>query len=215
MSHGVHAVEHEVEHQIEHESGGHGGGHGARDNKRIALLIAVLALILAISEMAGKSAQTNALKNQIESSDLWNFFQAKNIRRTATIVATESAKIDLATTSDEARKAALTKQIDEWTKTAARYRSEPEAAHGLGEGTVELMRRAQEKEKERDVELNKYHYFEYASASLQIGIVLCSAAVITGIVALAWLACATGLIGLGLMTMGFFFSHIHLLPGAH
>jgi hypothetical protein len=26
---------------------------------------------------------------------------------------------------------------------------------------------------------NKYHYFEFASAALQIGIVLCSAAVIT------------------------------------
>jgi hypothetical protein len=189
--------------------------HASHSNKGIALLIAVLALFLAISEMAGKSAQTAALKNQIESSDLWNFFQAKNIRRTVTIVATESAKIDQATTSDEARKAALMKQIDEWTKTAARYRSEPEAAHGLGEGTVELSRRAQEKEKERDVELNKYHYFEYSSAALQIGIVLCSAAVITGAVALVWLAGLTGLIGAGLMVMGFFFSHIHLFPGGH
>jgi ABC-type nickel/cobalt efflux system permease component RcnA len=189
--------------------------HAAHSNKRIALMIAVLVLILAISEMAGKSAQTNALKSQIESSDLWNFFQAKNIRRTVTIVATESAKLDQATTSDETRKAALAKQIDEWSKTAARYRSEPEAAHGLGEGTVELSRRAQEKEHERDLELNKYHYFEYASAALQIGIVLCSAAVITGIIALVWLAGATGVIGLALMTMGFFFSHIHLLPGGH
>jgi ABC-type nickel/cobalt efflux system permease component RcnA len=216
MSHGVHAVQHEVEHEIEHEEeSGHGGGHGGRDNKRIALVIAVLALILAISEMAGKSAQTNALRFQIESSNLWNFFQAKNIRRTLTIVATESAKIDQSTTADEARKAALAKQIDEWTKTAARYRSEPEAAHGLGEGTVELSRRALEKEKERDLQLNKYHYFEYASASLQIGIVLCSAAVITGAIALVWLAGLTGLVGLALMTMGFFFSHIHLLPGGH
>jgi hypothetical protein len=219
MSHGVHAVQHEVEHEIEHGSGGHGGGHGGpdtqRQNKRIALVIAVLAFILAISEMAGKSAQTSALTSQIESSDLWNFFQAKTIRRTVTIVATEGAKIDQVLATDEARKAALAKQIDEWTKTAARYRSEPEAAHGLGEGSVELMRRAQEKEKERDLHLNKYHYFEYASAALQIGIVLCSAAVITGAMALVWLAGGTGLIGLALMVMGFFFSHIHLLPGGH
>ena len=219
MSHGVHAVQHEVEHEIEHGEGGHGGGHGGHDtqrqNRRIALVIAVLAFILAISEMAGKSAQTSALTSQIESSDLWNFFQAKNIRRTVTIVATESAKIDQMLATDDARKAALAKQIDEWTKTAARYRSEPEAAHGLGEGTVELMRRAQAKEKESDQHLNRYHYFEYASAALQIGIVLCSAAVITGAMALVWLAGATGLIGAALMMMGFFFSHIHLLPGGH
>lgn len=219
MSHGVHAVQHEVEHEIEHGSG-HGGGHeGGHDtqkqNRRIALVIAVLAFLLAISEMAGKSAQTSALTSQIESSDLWNFFQAKNIRRTVTIVATQSAKIDQTLATDDARKAALAKQIDEWTKTAERYRSEPEANHGLGEGTVELMRRAQEKEKERDLHLNRYHYFEYASAALQIGIVLCSAAVITGAMALVWLAGLTGVIGIGLMVMGFFFSHIHLLPGGH
>src|SRR4029077_17874419 len=68
--------------------------HASHSNKGIALLIAVLALILAISEMAGKSAQTSALTLQIESSALWNFFQAKTIRRTVTIVATDSAKIE-------------------------------------------------------------------------------------------------------------------------
>jgi len=189
--------------------------HASHSNKGIALMIAVLALILAISEMAGKSAQTSSLTLQIESSDLWNFFQAKNIRRTVTIVATDSAKIDQMLATDEARKAALAKQIDVWTKTAERYRSEPEAAHGLGEGTVELMRRAQEKEKERDLQLNKYHYFEYASAALQIGIVLCSAAVITSAMALVWLAGLTGLIGIGFMVMGFLFPYVHLLPGGH
>src|SRR5215475_7763022 len=186
----------EAHEQLEHAEHAE---HASHSNKRVALMIAVLALFLAISEMAGKSAQTTALTSQIESSDLWNFFQAKNIRRTVTIVATESAKIDQALATDDARKAALAKQIDEWTKTAARYRSEPEAAHGQGEGTVELMRRAQAKEHERDLQLNKYHYFEYASASLQIGIVLCSAAVITGAMALVWLAGLTGVIGLGLM----------------
>jgi hypothetical protein len=214
MSHGVHAVQHEVEHQIEHEKGGHGGGHDSQ-NKKIALVISVLALFLALSETMGKSAQTSALNFQIESSDLWNFFQAKNIRRTLTIFATEAAKVDLATTSDDARKAALAKQIDEWTKTAARYRSEPEAGNGKGEGTVELARRAKEKENERDVALNKYHYFEFASAALQIGIVLCSAAVITGTILLVWIAGGAGVLGLALMAMALFFPHVHLLPGAH
>lgn len=215
MSHGVHAVQHEVEHQIEHEEhgkGGHGGGHDSL-NKRIALVIAVLALVLAFSETLGKSAQTSALNFQIEASNLWNFFQAKNIRRTAIIVATESAKIDLATAPDEARKALIAKQIDEWNKTSARYRSEPEAADGKGEGTVELARRAKEMEHERDISLNKYHYFEFASAALQIGIVLCSAAVITSIVLLVWIAGGLGALGLAFMAMAVFFPHVHLLGG--
>ena len=212
MSHGVHAVQHEVEHRVKHEE--HGGGHGGHDsqNKKIALVIAVLALFLAFSETLGKSAQTSALNFQIEASNLWNFFQAKNIRRTTTLVAAESAKIDAGTTSDEARKAALAKQIDDWNKTAARYRSEPEAGGGKGEGTVELARRAKEMENERDTALNKYHYFEFASAALQIGIVLCSAAVITSMLVLVWVAGGLGLLGLGFMALGLFFPHVHLLP---
>src|SRR3954462_1923169 len=189
---------------LEHaEHAQHAAHEGGRNNKKIALVISVLALFLAFSETFGKSAQTAALNFQIEASNLWNFFQAKNIRRTLTIVASESAKIDLATAPDETRKALIAKQIDQWDKTAARYRSEPEAGGGKGEGTVELSRRAQETEKLRDLQLNKYHNFEFASAAFQIGIVLCSAAVITSIMTLALAAIAIGLVGVALMGTGF------------
>ena len=190
---------------LEHaEHAQHAAHEGGRDNKKIALIISVLALFLAFSETFGKSAQTAALNAQIEASNLWNFFQAKNIRRTMTIVATEMAKIDTVAAGTDQHKAALAKQIDEWTKTAARYRSEPEAGGGKGEGTQELSRRAQEMEKLRDHELNKYHNFEFASAAFQIGIVLASAAVITGIVTLAYAAIGVGLIGVVLTGTGLF-----------
>ena len=133
------SAHHHVEH-AEHTE------HIAHSNKNVALLIAVLALFLAFSETLGKSAQTAALNHQIEASNLWNFFQAKNIRRTVTIVAAESAKSDAIVASDPAQKEALAKQIDNWTKTAERYRTEPEAGGGKGEGTIELSRRALEEQ---------------------------------------------------------------------
>src|SRR5437588_7008618 len=188
---------------LEHAEHAEHAAHEGGNNKKIALIISVLALFLAFSETFGKSAQTAALNAQIEASNLWNFFQAKNIRRTLTIVASESAKIDLATAPDEARKGLIAKQIEEWTKTAARYRSEPEAGGGKGEGTQELSRRAQEMEKARDLQLNKYHNFEFASAAFQIGIVLCSAAVITNMMVLAIAAMGVGAIGIALMGTGF------------
>ena len=218
MSHGVHAVQHEVEHKIKHDeehgSGG-GGDHGPADsstiNKRVALLIAVIALFLAFSETLGKSAQTSALNHQIEASNLWNFFQAKNIRRTATIVATEQTKLELLGTLSDQQKAAITKQVDDWTKTAARYRSEPEAAGGKGEGTVELSRRAIEEQHLRDTALARYHHYEVASAAFQIGIVLASSTVITGIVALSFLAAGLGVIGLAFTAIGLLAPHaVHL-----
>ena len=187
-----------LEHAEHAQHAAHEGGH----NKQIALIISVLALFLAFSETFGKSSQTAALNFQIEASNLWNFFQAKNIRRTAIIVASESAKIEAAS-ADGPRKAALGKQIEEWSKTAARYQSEPEAGGGKGEGTRELSKRAQEMEKERDLQLNKYHNFEFASAAFQIGIVMASAAVITGMMALAWAAIGIGLIGVLFTTTGF------------
>ena len=190
-----------LEHAEHAQHAAHEGGH----NKQIALIISVLALFLAFSETFGKSAQTAALNFQIEASNLWNFFQAKNIRRTLTIVASETAKIDAATTGDETRKTALAKQIDTWTKTAERYRSEPDAGGpGKGEGTKELAERAKAMEKDRDLQLNKYHNFEFASAAFQIGIVLCSAAVITNMMVLAFAAIGVGAVGLALMGTGFF-----------
>jgi hypothetical protein len=187
---------------LEHAEHAQHAAHG--DNKKIALIISVLALFLAFSETFGKSAQTSALNNQIEASNLWNFFQAKNIRRTTTLIAAEQGKLDLAGASNEQQKAALAKQIDDWTKTAARYRSEPEAGGGKGEGTAELSRRAQEMEKARDLQLNRYHNFEFASAAFQIGIVLASAAVITSMMWLAWAACCVGLLGLAFTATGLF-----------
>src|ERR1043165_5617061 len=109
MSHGVHAVQHEVEHQIQHDEHG-GGGYGQTDtttvNKRVALLIAVIALFLAFAETLGKSAQTAALNHQIEASNLWNFFQAKNIRRTSTLIAAEQTKLSIAGAANDEQKAA-------------------------------------------------------------------------------------------------------------
>src|SRR5436190_7752289 len=193
-----------LEHAEHAQHAAHEGGH----NKQIALIISVLALFLAFSETFGKSSQTSALNFQIEASNLWNFFQAKNIRRTATIVASEQGKIELASATDAARKAALAKQIDEWTKTAARYRSEPEAADGKGEGTVELARRAIEEQQHRDDALAKYHHYEFASAAFQIGIVLASATVITGMVVLSYLAGGLGVIGLAFMAFGLIAPHV-------
>src|ERR1043166_2325962 len=182
----------------------HAAHEEGRDNKKIALIISVLALFLAFSETLGKSAQTAALNFQIEASNLWNFFQAKNIRRTMTLVASEMAKVDATVATQDQHKAALAKQIDQWEKTAARYQSEPEAGGGKGEGTRELSGRAREMEKLRDLQLNKYHNFEFASAAFQIGIVLCSAAVITNMMVLAFAAIGVGLLGMVLTGTGLF-----------
>lgn len=178
--------------------------HASGENKKIALLIAVIALCLALSETLGKGAQTEAISKNVEASNLWAFFQAKSIRRTAVQTAAEQGKLNLATTTDEAAKAALQKQIDDWQKTAARYRSEPET----GEGSEQLSERARHAEHERDEATAKYHHFELASAAFQIAIVLASATIITGIIALAWVSGLVTLAGIVMTVLGLFQPHL-------
>ena len=181
--------------------------HASSENRKIALLIAVIALFLALSETLGKGAQTEAISKNVESSNLWAFFQAKSIRRTVVQTASDGAKLSLGTVSDAAAKAALQKQIDDWQKTAARYRSEPET----GEGQDQLSERAKHAEEERDLATAKYHHFELASAAFQIGIVLASATIITGMVALAWISGLLTLAGIAFTALGVFAPHaLHL-----
>ncbi len=180
--------------------------HASGENKKIALLIAVIALCLALSEMLGKGAQTETISKNVEASNLWAFFQAKSIRRTLVQTAAEQGKLTLAGAADEASKAALQKQIDDWQKTAARYRSEPET----GEGTEQLAERAKHAEEERDLSTARYHHYEIASAAFQIAIVLASATIITGIFALAWASGLLTLAGIVITALGLWSPH--LLP---
>ncbi len=182
--------------------------HASGSNKKIALLIAIIALCLALSETLGKSAQTEAISKNVEAANLWAFFQAKSIRRTQVQTAIEQMKVTTDTSADEAIKTAAAKQIEIWQKTAARYRSEPET----GEGSEQLAARAKHAEHDRDLASARYHHFELASAAFQIGIVLASATIITGIVALAWGSGLLALIGIAFTGIGLLAPHaVHLM----
>jgi hypothetical protein len=178
--------------------------HASGSNKKIALLIAVLALFLAISETLGKGAQTESISKNVEASNLWAFFQAKSIRRTMVQSMADQGKLILGAASDEANKVAVQKQIEDWQKTAQRYRSEPET----GEGTEQLAEKAKHAEHERDEATAKYHHFELASAAFQIGIVLASATIITGMIALAYVAGLLTIAGLLMTGLGLWLPHL-------
>ena len=184
-------------------SGGHGAIEGS--NKRVALLISVLALFLAFSETLGKAAQTDAIGANVEAANQWAYFQARTIRGTVLKTADEA----LALMPPGANQEALQAKRAEWAKTLARWESEP----ATGEGRKELAEKAKASQEKRDLSLLRYHHYELASAAFQIGIVLASAEVITGIVALVF---AGGILGaLGAAMLGFGFLAPHALPFFH
>jgi ABC-type nickel/cobalt efflux system permease component RcnA len=193
---------HELMETVEHTK------EAASADRKIALLIAILALFLSFSETLGKGAQTEAISADVESANLWAFFQAKTIRMTTLRTAAEELKLQADSAADSPAKVAIQKQIDAWQKTAARYDTEPDTK----EGRKELAERAKEEQEERDRSLAKYHHYEIASAAFQIGIVLCSAAVITGIFALVWFAGLLGAAGVAVLSLGLFAPHLIPLP---
>lgn len=178
-------------------SGGH--GHIEGSNKNIAILIAFLAALLAISEVGAKSSQTAVLAEHIESSNLWNFYQAKTIRQTILRTSADSIEAQYKETGNAP--APLAAQAAAWKRTAERYESEPRT--GKGEGRKELMARAIAHEKHRDNARSAYHLFEYGSAALQLAIVLASAAAVTTVVWLAFVACGLGIVGAAFAAIGF------------
>lgn len=184
-------------------SGGHGAIEGS--NKRIALLISVLALFLALAETLAKGAQTDALGANVEASNHWAYFQARTIRGTILKTADETLALMPPGADAEAVKA----RRAEWAKTLARWESDPAS----GDGRKELQDKARAAQEKRDLALHRYHQYEFASASFQIGIVLASAQVITGIAVLGLASGGLGLVGVALLGFGLYAPHA--LPFFH
>jgi len=202
---------HEATEHHEHlEHTAHGGGHGS-GNKRIAIIIAVLAALLAIVESGGKSAQTEQLAKNIDVSDTYAFYQAKTIRKALMQNAADIVDTITPESLSPAKAAKIAEAQANWKKEVARLDSDPEHK----EGRKELLDKAKALSAERDHAALAYHNFEYGSAALQLGIVLASASVITGMPVLAGIAVGLGAIGTALGGLGWFAPELlhHLTAG--
>src|SRR5262249_28626901 len=133
------------------------------------------------------------------------------IRQTTLRTAAQALALEANTVADEARKAALLKQAGEWMNTVARYEADP----GEKDGRKGLRGQAERYEHQRDTYLARHHHYKFDSAAYQIAIVLASAAVITGMMALVYAALGLGVVGLAFMALGFFNPHylhsLHLI----
>jgi len=171
-----------------------------RFKTRAAIAIACLAALLAITGLGGNNATKEALNENVLASNDFTFFQAKNQRQTTYLLAANELELSLnnPALSAEAR-AAISKRIDDYRKTVARYESEPET----GEGKKELLARAKEHQIKRDHALKQDPYFDYAEALIQIAIVLISVAIVSEQIWLSFLGGGIGLLGGVLMLNGY------------
>ncbi len=167
----------------------------------IGVYIGVLAVLLALCGMGGGNAAKDATRANIEASNTWNFFQAKNIRRDGIRRAYEDLELQLLVNPamPTAAKAAIDKKIAEHKAYEKVLTSDPVK----GEGLDEIFVKAKSVEKDRDVALRKDPYFDWGQALLQIGIVLASVCLITGSVPLLMMSAISGALGTIAMANGF------------
>src|SRR5436309_1791529 len=107
------------------EPGNHLDEATESENKTVALLIAVLALFLALSEAGAKKSEHHSTEKNIESSDLYNFYQARKVRMTIFETSEKAFDALAPTITDEKAKESLEKQAAAWKAAAARFDNDP------------------------------------------------------------------------------------------
>jgi len=170
-------------------------------DRRVALIIAVLALLLALSESGAKRAQHLSMESNIESSDLFNFYQAKRVRAAIAETAAGTLEAQKAGVADAAGREAIDRQIETLRATVERLQHDPKKPEDSLEAIQERAERATEV---RELANHRLERYELGSGLIQIAIVLASAAIITDIGALIGLAVVLGAIGAALTALGFF-----------
>ncbi len=147
-------------------------------DKWIGVYIGVLAVVLAICAMGGGNASKEATLKNIEATNIWGFFQAKNMRRH--VLRLEVDELQLTALGNPAlapeARAAIESKIAEYKKLDAELTSNPKTNEGLDE----LFNRGKALEAERDTAMRQDPYFDYGEALLQIAIVLGGVAIISG-----------------------------------
>lgn len=127
-------------------------------NNKIPIFIAFLAAFLALVSMADDEVTEAALEAQIEASNQFAYFQAKNIRGTSAEIAAETL-----------REMDKTKAAMKWQQTADRYETEKS----------DILKAARAEQTKRTIALKQGDNYAVAIALLQIAIVLASISLIT------------------------------------
>jgi hypothetical protein len=150
----------------------------------MAMVVSFLAASLALADIGAKSSQTAFLTYHINASDIWNFYQAKNLRSSLW-----GAQVELLKSLPNAESAAIQERIRAALAQQERLRDEP----ATGDGMKQLEAKAKQTLLERDRAFEAYHGYEHTSGALEIAIVLASVSVVTRIRTLGFVAGGIGL----------------------
>lgn len=155
----------------------------AKIKDKAGLVINIFALLLAVNTYIGGNLSSTIMNNTIKANDIWNFYQAKSIKQTQYLVASEQ-------TNDPVKAKA-------WSEKAKSYEEGDE-------GKQALFNKAKKLEAERDYAKQRSPWISYASTAYQLSIVLLSASILAVNMLMFWASFGVAAIGMILMTQGIF-----------
>jgi hypothetical protein len=130
----------------------------------VSLAISILAVMVAMVTVVGHRTHTEAVLNQAKASDQWNEYQAKKIRQSEYVVAS-----DLLTLQPSANSAAVEHKLAEYKSHNEKWNADLE----------EESNKAKEFEAEVAKSESAASHFDLGEALLQIAVVLSSITLLT------------------------------------
>jgi Domain of unknown function (DUF4337) len=187
-------------HGEEHEA--HTAAADANFRKFTGIYLGIIAMLLAITALGGSNATKTMLNANIQASDIYGYYQAKNIRQTVYQLTAEQLDSELLALPEmpEAARTKIQDRINRYRERVDRYESDPSS----GDGKKELLAKAKEFEVRRDHAAERDPNFDFAEALFQIAIVLGSVSIVAASRPLVHLSGILAIAGTLLMINGYF-----------
>lgn len=149
--------------------------------KQVAITIAILAVVLAVVDNKSDNAKTDAIIKTNEASNKWGYYQAKSLKQN--LCETEGRLLTL-----------LQPGADAATRSQAIARTATEAKrYGSEKDEIKIEAEKLAVEAERNSKINDR--CDHAALGLQIGIVICSVAILSKWRPLWYIGIGLGIVG--------------------
>jgi hypothetical protein len=170
--------------------------------KFTGIYLGIVAMLLAITALGGSNATKTMLNANIQASDVYGYYQAKNVRQTVYQLTAEQLDSALLAVPDmpESARTKIEDRIKRYRERVDRYETDP----ATGEGKKELLAKAKEFEARRDQAAERDPNFDFAEALFQIAIVLGSVSIVAASRPLVHLSGILAIAGTLLMINGYF-----------
>lgn len=172
---------------------------------RAAVWVAILAACMAIRGLGGEDAKDEMISKNIETSDAWAHYQAKDIRQADYKIAADQLAAEVkygGFTGD--RLADAQKRLKKLQDAVTHYENDPTAKGAGSGGKVQLKAEATELQEQRERYEHKNKSFDYSEMVYQLGLVLASVSILTASRRLLVASIILGIIGAVLTLNGFF-----------